>query len=166
MNENSIIDVLQPLQELISSITKSDDVTEPLFKYVSEDWGQLDNYNGTGTRPPVKFPCCLISVLQASFTDLGPNYKKIPVNRQQGTYTIVLTVANEKLTNGSQSAPLSQQLSMWDIHRIKNRLHNKVHGWLPFEDQSPLLRQSERKMTRQENTQEYDVYYTIGLTGI
>lgn len=161
-----LIEVLEQLQARIAGITKNDDTTALLFNYVSEDWGQLDNYNGTGSRPPVKWPCCLISVVQGNFDDLGVNYKKEPVNRQKGIYTIVITVANEKLSSGSATAPGAQQQSTLAIHHIKQRLHNNIHGWMPIEDQGAMIRQSERKMTRQENMQEYDVYYTIGLTDI
>jgi hypothetical protein len=31
--------------------------TVPAFKYVDEDWGQLDDY---GPHAPVQWPCCLI----------------------------------------------------------------------------------------------------------
>ena len=34
--------------------------------YLAEDWGQLDFYN---ERPPVNFPCVLIDIAEAEFSD-------------------------------------------------------------------------------------------------
>lgn len=67
--------------------------TVPAIKWIDEDYGQIDEYE---TRPPVEFPCALVSINQAS-DDLGSDAYDI-------TSTIVVRIAHNRLGDRSGMA--------------------------------------------------------------
>lgn len=63
--------------------------------YLAEDWGQLDFYN---ERPPVNFPCVLIDIAEAEFSDCT---RKV----QLGEAILTVRVAHFDPVNISALAP-------------------------------------------------------------
>lgn len=51
----------------------------PELKYIDIDWGQIDYYD----QPPVKYPCALIEIRQADYSNEGQHV-------QYGTVIIIL----------------------------------------------------------------------------
>jgi len=131
--------------------------------YVDEDWGQLDDYS---PNYPVKWPCCLIDLQGASFSDTGMQRNASPENRQEATATVTLVFANQKLTNGSGRAPLSQKQATWLIHDIIEAAHKLLHGWRPVEPHGKLVRTGQRKIRRDDGVQMHQVIYTVGLHNV
>ncbi|RWX00931.1 hypothetical protein [Flavobacterium cerinum] len=133
------------------------------INYVDEDWGQLDDYS---PNFPVKWPCCLIDIQGATFSDLGMHKSAKPQNRQEGTATVVFTFANLKLTNSSGKAPESQKQAAWLIHDIIEKAHEVIHGFRPVQSHGKLMRTGQRKVRRDDGVQMHQVVYTIGLHNV
>lgn len=148
-------EILENLQEKLATI--------PALKYVDEDWGQLDDYS---PHPPVKWPCCLIDEQNGQFTDIGRQRGAEPENRQEGTISIVLSVANLKLTNSSHLAPEPQKQKAWLIKSILNDIHKNIHGWTPVAGQGKLMRSMSRRIRRDDGIQLHQVIYTMGVHNV
>lgn len=141
--------------------TQAATITE--FKYVDEDWGQLDSYS---PNPPAKFPCLLIDITSLTFSDLGQDKTATPVNRQVCSGTVTFIVADLKLSNTGQRAPQNQKDNAWKIWEIKEKLHQKVHGWRPIESSGKLMRTGSKRIRRDDGIQEYQITYSIGMTNV
>jgi hypothetical protein len=147
--------VLQNIQDILMTI--------PTLKYVDEDWGQLDDYS---PNPPTKFPLALIDIGNLQYSDIGKDKNAIPQNRQMATGTIVISIANLKLTNTSGKAPQSQKDKAWSIWDIVESVHGKLHGVAVGGSAGAMMRTAMRKVKRDDGIQEYEVTYTIGMSNV
>lgn len=147
--------VLQNIQTILTTI--------PELKYVDEDWGQLDDYS---PNPPTQFPLVLIDIGNLQFSDIGKDRNATPENRQMATGTIVLSVADVKLTNTSGRAPQTQKDAAWSIWDIIESVHEKIHGTRVEGSVGAMMRTNMRKVKRDDGIQEYEVAYTIGLSNV
>ena len=148
-------EVLQSIQDILTTI--------PGLLYVDEDWGQLDDYS---PNPPTQFPLVLIDIGNLQFSDIGKDRSATPQNRQMATGTIVLSIANLKLTNTSARAPQPQKDKAWAIWDIVASVHEKVHGVVVGGSAGAMMRTVMRKVKRDDGIQEYEVTYTIGVTNV
>lgn len=137
--------------------------TIPALKYIDEDWGQLDDYS---PNPPTQFPLVLIDIGSLQYSDISKDRSLIPVNRQMATGTIVLSIANLKLTNTSARTPQSQKDAAWSIWDIVEEVHKKLHGKSVEGSAGAMMRANMRKVKRDDGIQEYEVTYTIGITNV
>jgi hypothetical protein len=147
--------VLQNIQTILATI--------PELKYIDEDWGQLDDYS---PNPPTQFPLVLIDIGSLQYSDISKDRSATPVNRQMATGTIVLSIANLKLTNTSFKAPQMQKDQAWSIWDIVENIHKKLHGIHVESSVGAMMRTNMRKVKRDDGIQEYEVTYTIGLTNV
>lgn len=147
--------LLQNIQNRLSSINT--------FKYIDENWGQLDYYS---QNLPVQWPCCLIDVQSAQYSNLGHDFSKKPNQRQLAQLTIEITVANLKLTNTSLRAPQTQKNDAWHIFELIESTHKKLHGWQALSTSSRLLRAGFSKTAREDGVQEYRIIYNIELHNV
>lgn len=132
-------------------------------KYVDENWGQLDTYS---PNFPVKWPCVLIDVSAAQYSNVGRDNSQSPVNRQMSTYVLEITIANQKLTNSSSRAPQGQKdiaRSIWDII---NLVHEKIQGFSPNPMAGKLIRVGHARVRRDDGVQEYKVMYSGSITDV
>lgn len=148
------------MKEILTAIQKNIDTNLPAVKYIDENWGQLDLY---GPEIPVKWPCVLIDLNQAQFSNAGRSMNTLPANRQQGTVVVELTVATLKLTNSSFKAPPTQKWHGFEIWELVNDLHKIVHGWQPVEFSGAMSRNGISKIRRDDGVQEIRVLYSLGL---
>jgi hypothetical protein len=137
--------------------------TVPAFKYVDEDWGQLDDY---GPHAPVQWPCCLIDFSGADYSDLGKDKGATPQNRQEATGSISFTFANLKLTKSSGKAPIGQKDAAWLLVGLIEDAHKQLHGFRPADYSGALMRRSFRRIKRDDGIQQYQVIYTLGLHNV
>jgi len=135
----------------------------PELKYIDEDWGQLDAYS---PHPPAKFPLALIDLGDAIYQNLGIDRKVSPMHRQTAEATVVITIANQKLTNTSSKAPAAQKDAAWFIQDIIQKVHEQLQGKCVTETDGALIRTSARKIRRDDGIQEYEITYTIGMTNV
>lgn len=137
--------------------------TIPSIKYVDEDWGQLDYYS---PNFPVQWPCVLIDVADATFSNLGINIQEKPKNRQNSEISIRLTVANLRLTNSSGMATQFQKDTIRSIHTIIEEIHKILHGKQANEKTGKLLRKSLNRVKRDDGVQEYSLVYGLTVTNV
>jgi hypothetical protein len=147
--------VLKSIQDILTTI--------PELKYIDEDWGQLDDYS---PNPPTQFPLALIDIGSLQFSDIGRDATASPQNRQMATGTIVISIANLKLSNTSARAPQSQKNNAWSIWDIVQSVHEKLHGVKVESSAGAMMRTAMRKVKRDDGIQEYEITYTIGVTNV
>jgi len=148
-----MIEIIDPLKERLAVI--------PALNYVDENTGQLDYY---APNPPVKFPCSLISIASAKFSDTGIERAAVLQNRQLADVLVEIRVANLKLTNSSAKAPAGQKSAALDILRIIQTVHELVHGWTPGGTVGKFIRQGLQQERREDGIQEYSIYYAVSLS--
>jgi len=147
--------IIQAIQTKIQAITG--------VKYVDEDWGQLDYFS---PNFPVKFPCVLIDVANANYSNIGQDKQAMPINRQMADATISLTIANMKFTNSSGMAPQSQKDNTWSIHELIEEIHKVVQGFRTSDNATGLIRIGMNRTKRDDGVQEYTVRYSISLQNV
>lgn len=130
------------------------------LKYIDEDWGQLNIY---GMEIPVKWPCALVRLTNASFSDIGTNIRANPINRQEGNLSFEIIIAKVKLTNSSNRAPVSQQTKAFDIWELIEKVHQVLQGWSPIEHTGKLIRTSIGSTKRDDGIQEIRIVYICGI---
>jgi len=135
--------------------------TLPGLKYVDEDWGQLDYYS---PNFPVQWPCALIDVTNAAYSDTGKDRTKDPQQRQIAECYLTLSIANLKLTNTSGRAPKPQKDNARSIWELIEDVHKAVHGWNPEAMAGKLIRRGMQRVKRDDGVQEYTLSYSFGLT--
>ena len=150
------------MKEIIDNIQKRLATVQGL-SYVDENWGQLDYYSA---NMPVKWPCCLIDVIGAEFSNLGANTNAVPINRQIGHVTAKITVANMKLTNTSFRAPQDQKNYARSIFDLIEDVHCKLQGFNPSNNSGRMIRKSLQRTHRDDGVQEYEVYYNFEIRNV
>lgn len=119
--------------------------------YLAEDWGQLDFYN---ERPPVNFPCVLLDIEEAQFSDLT---RKV----QCGEALLSVRVAHYDPVNVSAAAPDRERaFRMFDLLGL---IHTALQG-LSGEDFSGLTRSSLRRVKREDAIREYVMQFRFAGT--
>lgn len=119
--------------------------------YLAEDWGQLDFYN---ERPPVTFPCVLIDIAEAEFSDCT---RKV----QQGEAILTVRVAHFDPVNVSALAPDSDKA--FRMFSLLRTLYVQLQG-LSGETFSGLTRTSLRRAKREDAIREYVMQFRFGGT--
>ncbi|MRJ09439.1 hypothetical protein EDL99_11320 [Ornithobacterium rhinotracheale] len=147
--------LLENLQARLSEVEE--------LKYIDEDWGQLDYYS---PNMPVQWPCCLIDIAQADYSNMGKDFGKKPRDRQNVSLSVELTLANLKLTNTSFQAPKGQKNNAWQIFEWAEKIHQKLHGFSPMENASKMLRASFGRVQRDDGVQEYKIIYHLEMHNV
>lgn len=142
--------ILQNIQNRLSAI--------PELKYIDEDWGQIDYYT---PNMPVQWPCCLIDLNAGQFSNISKDITKHPRERQNGIFSIKITVANMKLTNTSSKAPQTQKNNAWHLIDMIEKIHQQLHGFSPADNCSKLVRTTFSRVMRDDGVQEYSIIYTF-----
>ncbi len=144
--------LLESVQNKLSEIKE--------LKYIDENWGQLDYYS---PNMPVQWPCCLIDLQTAQFDNVSKDFTKRPKERQNANISVELTLANMKLTNTSFNAPKGQKDNAWRIFELAEQIHRTLHGKVPVENASRLIRTSFGRVQRDDGVQEYKITYTLEM---
>lgn len=105
------------MDKLIEAIQDRLEAKVPELQYIDEDWGQMDFYE----NPPVKYPCALIEVQDADYTDDGEL-------RQRGLVMVTIKLYFMRLSNTSNRAPQMQKNEArknWDTCK---KVNQTLHG--------------------------------------
>lgn len=140
-------ELVQSIQDRLTSEVKA-------LKYVDQDWGQMDYF----PNPPVKFPCALIDIQSANYSDTAnPS--------QQGTATVVIHLFDLKLSNSSQAAPAAQKENAKKIWQLMEDVNKALHGqyFLPAGFGLPI-REQMRRTKRADGCIQTDLYYSVQFT--
>ena len=126
------------------------------LRYIDEDWGQIDYYS---PNMPVKWPCCLIDIQSGQFSNISKYANKHPKDRQNGLFSVKITLANMKLANTSHLAPQTQKDNAWAVFDLVEKIHQKLHGFSHDNNCGKMLRSSFGRTQRDDGVQEYAVIY-------
>lgn len=133
------------MKEAFKDILKRlETITE--FKYIGEDWGQL-NFE----QPPVNFPCVLIDLGNAEFSSAG-------MKSQQVEAVVNITIADIRYNGVSPVLPRDQQDKAFEIFNLIDKVNKLLHG-TDGEHYSRLCRVSIKKMLREDAVREFVMSY-------
>lgn len=147
--------ILQAVQTKLSEV--------PGINYIDENTGQLDNYS---PNYPVKWPCVLLDIRDARFSDLGMDKNLQPMQRQIGEFNLEVRVANLKLTNSSAKAPTQQKEKAASIWELIEEIHKNIHGWRPNSMSGALIRRTINRVMRDDGVQEYAIIYSSDVQNV
>jgi hypothetical protein len=123
----------------------------PALKYVDQDWGQMDFWR----EHPVKYPCALIDIQSAQYTNNG-NFI------QQGTAMVVVRLFDLKLSNSSQAAPVGQKENAKKIWQLIEDVNKALHGQNFLQEGYGLpIRQNMRRTKREDGCYQTELYYSV-----
>lgn len=154
-DDNPVMVILDNIKEKLAET--------PGLNYIDMDYGQLDDYS---PNFPVKWPCALLDISQAAYSNVGQDTARLPKNRQQAEAELTVTVANLKLTNTSRNAPTQQKQDANIIHGIIQHIHGLLHGYTPSEVAGPMIRQNMQRIRRDDGVQEYRISYAFALNNV
>lgn len=121
------------------------------IKYVAEDWGQLDYYSD---RPPVQFPCVLLDMEEADFSDLSRKVQRIDA-------VLTVRIADVATSNLSALAPKSEH--QFDLLGLTQRIYAHLQGFSGATF-SGLTRIKLRRERREDGIKEYVLQFRFGGT--
>ena len=124
------------------------------FKYIDEDWGQLDDYS---PHPPTKWPTALVDIIEAKPTNQGGHVQTLNI-------TILVRVASMRLSPSSQGAKVSMRTKAEELFLTTQELHKKLHGWHKANSNyGTLSRIGFRRNHRIDGIREYQILYKTAL---
>ena len=125
-----------------------------LFEYVDLDWGQCDFY--PGQTPPVKFPCALLDINAATYSNEG-NLTQI------GIITVQVRILDMVLNNSSAMAPVDQQKRVARMFTLITETNKLLHGFHGA-GYGPLTKQTLTRVKRRDGLKEFVLTYSVQLT--
>lgn len=141
------------MEKLLQDVQARLDATVPALKYVDEDWGQLDFF---GPNHPVKWPCALIDIIDATWSNEG---KLV----QMGLVQVKVRVADIKISNTSGAAPQGQKDKAFAIFATLREVFKALHGWSGDEHYSKLIRTKNSKIKRNDGVRIYETTFTCEM---
>jgi hypothetical protein len=146
------------MEHIIEKISKKLTSEVPELKYVDQDWGQMDFYS----RPPVKFPCALLDIQSAEYSNCG-NFI------QQGIVTVVIRVFDVKLSNqlgaASAEAPANQKENARKIWSLLKKINISLHAQDFLQEGYGLpVRRQLRRTKRNDGCYQNELFYTVQFT--
>lgn len=133
---------------LIAQVTK--------LKYVDMDWGQLDFYF---PNPPVQWPCALIKIAQAEYSNAAHR-------AQLGLVTIVISIADLRISNSSGKAPQGQKNYALGVIDLMNDVYKALHGWTNDKTYTGLIRTSYTQRQREDLLTIHQITFTTEIKDI
>ncbi|MCX8018921.1 MAG: hypothetical protein N2747_00335 [Chitinophagaceae bacterium] len=140
-------DVIQSILQRLNQIAA--------LKYISENWGQLDFF---GYEHPVKYPCVLVNIPQAAYSNLGQGV-------QLADATVRLTIGYQRLVNPNVAARLSMQnAALKPAYDLLAAIQALLHGFKPVPNGGPLTRQTQRNINREDGIILFEIDYRVTIT--
>lgn len=136
-------EVFKDIQERLKTI--------PGFRYIGEDWGQL-NFE----QPPVDWPCALIDLGEVAYTSAGQG-------RQQTEATVNITIADLRYNGLTPNLPQPDQDKAFEIFDLIDKVNTCLHG-TGGEHYSRLCRVSLKKILREDAVREFIMTYKFSYT--
>jgi hypothetical protein len=144
--------LLTDIQNRLAAVTHDN---KPLFAYVDLDWGQVDFYE---SMPPVKFPCALIDVQSAEYSNEGQLI-------QFGDVMVQIRIIDMVFSHTSAQAPAEQREKADRIFKLLRETHQLLHGWTGTPAQyGRLTRKTLTRTRRRDGLYEYAITFEVVLT--
>jgi hypothetical protein len=118
-----------PFAKLYTALITAIQATMPAIRYVSQDYGQLEFYDNT---PPVSWPCVLLDVGDATFSDASHNMQLVNA-------TVTLRLAHASYSDISSLPPAQVRELGLKHYELEHELCNILHNWQPPHDELGAL---------------------------
>lgn len=132
---------MAPKTQLFLALLERLKTKAPSMRMICEDLGQLENYK---IKPPVSFPCSLISFDEVEFTDT------VGQLIQMGLGFIDIRVGLIKFTDFSNLTPDQWNTKSLDGFEAEQEVFKALHNWAP-EGWGKMLRRSSKKEKRDDD---------------
>lgn len=137
------------MEQIIKRFQEQLKTNVPTLAEVAEDYGQCEFY---AERPPVKFPCALIDVQDAAYSDTGGN-------RQHGTLTVVVKLYILNLATSNPAADAT--VKGW---QCCNNIIKALHGQDFIKNGFATPRRVRlQRIKRRDGIYERDITFTVGF---
>jgi hypothetical protein len=143
--------LFKAIQNLLASIEVPNQGRKALG-YVDEDWGQLNM-----EKPPVKWPCALISMADANWEDEGRQ-------TQRGTQSIDVVIAHLPMTPSSAGASDTLKDASLYTMELAELINAYTHGVAPPSDVrnwGALSRKKVTKINRNDGIRAYRIRFEV-----
>lgn len=108
------------LLNIISNLTYNEnEVDIKYFKFVDQDYGQLEFHTGDN-RPPVSWPCCLIDVSAVKYANLGEHV-------QTGDVTVTLRLGFPPFSGTANITDEAWRLKALNYYNLEQVVHKALH---------------------------------------
>lgn len=141
------------MKKLITDIQNRLMAAVPALKYVDLDWGQLDFFY---PHPPVQWPCALIDITQASYTNAAHR-------TQLGLVQIAINIVDLRLNNSSGKAPQTQKDNALKIYELLEAIFVALQGWTGDKAYSGLIREQYSKRSREDGITIHQLVFTTEM---
>ena len=121
--------------------------TVPAIKHIDQDFGQMEDHNGNN-RPPVTFPCILIDINSATFTDYSQN-------AQSGNCKVVLRLGFTPYSSSAMATPTDYKEKAIAYYDIEYLLHQALQPWSPDGDTGNTFGAMNRISAVSENREDF-----------
>lgn len=122
-----------------------------IFRYVGEDWGQLNL-----EQPPVNFPCALIDLENIQYSSAGKGV-------QQAEAVINISIADIRRNGVSTDLPGGETDTEYEIFSLIDQANNVLHGH-GGEEYTRLCRLSLKKIQREDALRLFVLSYKFSYT--
>lgn len=109
------------IQQRLQAITIDD---QPLFKTIDQDLGQLEDNTRGMNRPPVNWPCALIDIDDATYTNVGEN-------SQLGIANICIRIGFPPFSSTEMHVPDTYRNKALYFYDIEQAVITAIQGWAP-----------------------------------
>jgi len=130
--------------------------TIPRLSFIDHEYGQLEYYDRENGKPPVTFPCVLIDIDQATFTDNSDN-------GQLGNCIVILRLGFPPYSATSQNTPQAYKEKALEFYEIETDIHNALQGWCPGDEYNVLDRKSAMTERREDFIRVRQIRYSTGF---
>ena len=124
----------------------------PELRYIERDLGQLEVPN----RPPVSWPCALITVDEFEFSDIGGN------QAQTGDGFVIIRLGLASYSSATNLTPDNVTLKALEYFDLEQKIHLALHGWRD-EGFSKLLRRKSKQEQREDNLMVRVIPYAVSF---
>lgn len=118
-----IANLFLALQQHIATLVDTQDQPQPYFRFVDQDFGQLEAHYGD-MRVPVSWPCVLIDIDEVSYKDMSQN-------TQTGIATIILRLGFPPFSSSSSITPAEYRQKALYYYDLEQILHLALQGQAP-----------------------------------
>ena len=101
-----------------------DGSNNPIFTFINQDLGQLEDASKGINRPPVSWPCALIDIDDS-------NYKQLGENTQNGSVNICIRIGFPPFSSTEIKVPAAYRNKALYYYDLEYAVVKALHGWSP-----------------------------------
>jgi hypothetical protein len=114
---------LQQRLQAIQVTINEGDAPQSAFRFIDQEMGQMEYHNGDN-NPPVDWPCVLIDIDDAKFSELGDNI-------QQGDIKVVIRLGFPPFSGTDLLTPPEFRNKALFFYELEKAVNLVMHGWSP-----------------------------------